>query len=159
MLIFNWFILLHLLIHSVVENCVFDSKIDLMIGRENQRLICWLIVISWDFTGDISLHSSDVLALLQHPFIYPIMYETFHEAGCLIMHQICPSGSLKDRIYKAKPLKAFHREVHALPRTKTLSPGWSPSVWTANSRGVKCHSRGWPALRCVCTRTILFLVV
>ncbi|OQV12077.1 PX domain-containing protein kinase-like protein [Hypsibius exemplaris] len=76
------------------------------------------LMMSWTFLGRKYSHCEvkerqealKQLLRLQHPFIYPIMYETFHEAGCLIMHQICPSGSLKDRIYKAKPLKAFHRK-------------------------------------------------
>ncbi|XP_055328440.1 PX domain-containing protein kinase-like protein [Paramacrobiotus metropolitanus] len=47
---------------------------------------------------------------LQHPLIFPIVYESFHEAGCLIMEPICSGGSLKDRIYKSRFTKHFHKK-------------------------------------------------
>ncbi|XP_065067349.1 PX domain-containing protein kinase-like protein [Rhopilema esculentum] len=44
------------------------------------------------------------LTTLQHPFIYPVEYASCTNKGATIVRNFHPAGSLKDHLYKAKPL-------------------------------------------------------
>ncbi|KAH9512832.1 hypothetical protein Btru_036707 [Bulinus truncatus] len=83
-------------------------------------------ILSWvEYGPDMYLLIKDLTAItkvlpaIKHPFIFPTLFTTSNENGCMVIHDFLETGTLRDLICKCKP-KGLYLKKYSTPKNVNI---------------------------------------